>query len=57
MDVVSTLMWILIITVTVVGAALSVALAALRYWVAFWLFLLVYVGGVVMAAVQAVLTT
>lgn len=53
----STLMWILIITVTVVGAALSVALAALRYWVAFWLFLLVYVGGVVMAAVQAVLTT
>lgn len=50
-------MWILITAVTILGAAFTVALAALRYWLAFWLFLVVYVAGVTMAAVQAVLTT
>jgi hypothetical protein len=53
----STLMWILIIGVTLAGAAFAVALAALRHWVAFTLFLIAYVAGVVTAAVQAVLTT
>lgn len=53
----TTLMWLVIGGVTITGAVFAVALAALRYWVAFWLFFFVYVVGVMAAAVQAVLTS
>ncbi len=53
----TTLMWIVLSAVTLAGAVLSTAFAALRYWVAFFLFLAAFVIGVVCLAVQAVLTS
>ncbi len=50
-------MWIVLSFLTLAGAVLSTIFAALRYWVAFCLFLVVFVIGVVGLAVQAVLTT
>lgn len=50
-------MWWVISAVVIAGGVGCVVLAALRYWIAFWLFFVVYVIGIVAAAVQAVLTT
>lgn len=52
----STLMWFVISGVAIAGGVGCVVLAVLRYWIAFWLFFVVYVIGIVTAAVQAVLT-
>lgn len=49
--------WIVLGVVVVGGGAFAVALAALQHWVAFVLFLLVYVIGVVATTVQVVTTT
>lgn len=53
----STLMWFVISGVAIASAVACVTLAVLRHWIAFWLFFVVYVIGIVAAAVQAVLTT
>lgn len=49
--------WTLLAILIVLGAGFSVALAALEYWMAFLLFLIVFVFGVVALSVQAVMMT
>lgn len=52
-----TLVWVWLGILVLAGAVFATVLAALEHWVAFSLFLVVYVIGVMSLAVQAVETT
>lgn len=52
-----TAVWVSLALLTIAGAAFAVALAAWQRWVAFFLFLAVYVTGVTALTVQAVMTS
>ena len=50
-------MWLVLTALVITGVVACAVLAAFERWIAFWMFLTVYVIGVVAATVQAVLTT
>lgn len=52
-----TAVWVALIILTVAGAVFATVLAALEHWVAFLLFLVVYVIGVTALTVQVVTTS
>lgn len=52
-----TFVWVSLGILVLAGATFAVVLAALEHWVAFILFMVVYVIGVAALAVQAVLTS